>query len=347
MDKTTVYIQDKYLYPFNNDLYDFEDKTISLNNYIRYTLDRTLEMFEYRGLPETIKESDLELFLQVNTHCIVTEVQGNLYALKGGFAGEPDAYYHPTQYTVANPYLNLSKTYTINKDCILCRNDALFIGLMPLIRRYGTLMVENDLSMKLATINTRIQRFITAGDSIQKQACEKFLKDVVGGKIGVVLMNEFLEGVKTADYNNTSNSTHQLTQLIELQQYLKAGLFNELGLNANYNMKRESINEHEAQLNNDSLLPFVEQMLRQRKTFTENINKMYGTNIEVDFASSWKMRDEFNKLALEEAETGVTDKQINPDNPTGKEEPQQEPENSKDSDVNDMEVTRNEETEND
>ena len=78
-----------------------------------------------------------------------------------------------------------------------------------------------------------------------------------------------------------------LTNLIEYHQYLKAGLFNELGLNSNYNMKRESINSNESQLNDDMLHPLIDTMLREREEGVKRVNAMFGTDIKVSFNSSW------------------------------------------------------------
>lgn len=50
----------------------------------------------------------------------------------------------------------------------------------------------------------------------------------------------------------TTNSVY-ITQLIELIQYYKASMYNELGLNANYNMKRERLNLGEVSMNVDVL----------------------------------------------------------------------------------------------
>ena len=80
----------------------------------------------------------------------------------------------------------------------------------------------------------------------------------------------------------------QLKDTIETKQYLMGSWYNELGLNANYNMKREAINESEADLNEDSLLPFIDDMLEQRKILVKNLNEKFGTNIEVELSSSWK-----------------------------------------------------------
>jgi hypothetical protein len=86
--------------------------------------------------------------------------------------------------------------------------------------------------------------------------------------------------------------------LIESQQYIRATWFNDLGLNANYNMKRESINSGESQLNDDALLPLVDNMLECRKIAVDKINAMFDTSISVDLASAWKD----NEIELENAQ---------------------------------------------
>ena len=106
----------------------------------------------------------------------------------------------------------------------------------------------------------------------------------------MIASEEFLGGLKTQPYANTGHNV--ITDLIELEQYLKASWFNELGLNANYNMKRESINSGESQLNNDMLLPLIDDMLKQRQEGAEKVNDMFGTSITVELASSWEDNQE-------------------------------------------------------
>ena len=105
--------------------------------------------------------------------------------------------------------------------------------------------------------------------------------------MGVIGSKPFFDGIKTADYSSKASATN-IKDLIELQQYLKSNWFIDLGLNANYNMKREAINSSESGMNEDALLPLVDDMLKCRKIGLEKINKMYGTNISVDLSSSWK-----------------------------------------------------------
>ena len=94
------------------------------------------------------------------------------------------------------------------------------------------------------------------------------------------------------DTGNTKMG-NDLKDVIETYQYLKGSWYNELGLNANYNMKRESINESESDMNEDALLPLIDDMLKSREIAVEQINKMFGTDIKVELSSSWKkIRDE-------------------------------------------------------
>lgn len=287
-----------YSYYFDNfvaKLYDFDDKERCVRNYVLYMFDRTQRMFEYKGLPDTIPQRMLEFLLQFNGFACFAKAKGELYAFYGGLGGEPDAYYRPTKCVVSNPALKLSETYTIDKDCVIVRNDSLLQGLIPLFSRYATAMVENDISFRMASINTRIEFLLSAPDDATKKAAEKFLEDVAAGKLGVIASNEFLDGIKAQDVGRTMRT---FTDLIEYQQYLKASWFNEIGLNANYNMKREKLSTTESQMNNDALLPLVDDMLQQRKECIEQVNAMFGTNITVDFASTWEQL-----LAEFEAET--------------------------------------------
>lgn len=278
--------------------FDFLEKDKCTNQHISYMLNRTQSMFKWNGLPETIPQRNLELMLQMHGNIGIASVDGLLYAFIGGLGGEPNPYYMPTIYTIANPALKLSKNYTIDEDIIIIPNDSLYIGLLPLFERYASAITETEVSLFDANINSRIISLITANDDRTKASAEKYISDIISGKISIIANDDFLGGLNSQPYANTGHNS--ITDLIELEQYLKASWFNELGLNANYNMKRESINSGESQLNNDMLLPLVDDMLKQRQEGAEKVNNMFGTNISVDLASSWKDNQEEVDKALYE-----------------------------------------------
>lgn len=298
MSKNNSRTYSYYFDKFGLNLYDFNDKERCQRNYIMYMLNRTQRLFEYKGLPDTIPQRMLEFMLQINGFACFAKHNGKLYAFYGGLGGEPDEYYRPTTCVVSNPALKFSDTFKIRENCVIVRNDSFLYGLIPLFSRYATAMVENDISFRMASINSRIEMLLSAPDDATKKAAEKFLDDLADGKLGVIAENAFLDGIKAQEVGRTMRT---FTDLIEYQQYLKASWFNEIGLNANYNMKREKLSTTESQMNNDALLPLVEDMLENRRQCIEEVNEMFGTEISVDFASSWEklieeMEAESNQL---------------------------------------------------
>ena len=289
--------------------YDFTNKDACMQQHISYMLNRTQSMFKWDGLPNTIPQRVLELFLQINGNVCFYRHEADLYIFVGGMGGEPNVYYMPTKYTVANPALKLNKILEIDKECVVIPNDAMYIGLIPMFSRYATAMTETELSIDMAIVNSRIMDLISAPDDRTKESAEKFLADIRDGKPGVISENSFLNGIKAQPYGNTGNS-NALTNLIEMMQYQKASWFNELGLNANYNMKRESLNSAESQLNNDALLPLVDNMLEMRRVGAEKVNAMFGTDITVSLASSWE--DNVKEIEAEqESLSGQPEKETN------------------------------------
>ena len=278
-----------------------KDKDTAVNHYIDNYLTKTQSMFVYENLPVTIPQSELEHLLQTTGNCFVAEVDGKLYALSGSTGGVNDAYNRPTQYIVANPALNLCKTYEIGKDGVLVKNDYYMNGLLPLIGKFAVLLTDSNISLNTAVILSRITMLISASDDKTKQSADTFMQKILDGDFSVIGESAFFDGVKLQTIPTGSSS--QLMQLMEIIQYYKANLLNELGLNANFNMKRERLNRSEVSMNIDVLLPFVDNMLYERQQAVEAINEMFGTEITVDLHSSWKTTHEQNDELEQEVVT--------------------------------------------
>ena len=287
---------------------DLMDKSYGEMTYIKQFFRMTNQMFKWINLPETIPARILEAYLQWYGQICFTEVEGKYYVFFGGAGSTPNEYYEPTEFIVANPYLNFNKSLKIGEECVLMRNDSYFMGLLPMMERYAKQIVENDISILDAQWNMRIQSLIVANNDTAKKSAELYIERVKKGDVGIIFNKKFAEeGIETKPYASAGTS-NGLSQLIEMHQYLKASLLGELGLNANFNMKRERINTAESELNQDALLPIVDDMLAMRKKACEEINKMYGLDIDVEKNSSWKeeeMIDEELPIETEESEGGA------------------------------------------
>lgn len=252
--------------------------------YIRYMLDKTIPMFKYGNLPDTIPSRKLEEFIQTRGYVAILPYNDNFYALTGGRGGERDAYYEPLDFVFANPYLGTDGTYRIGEQCEIIRNDSLYIGLIPMFTRYASLLTENAISLRLSDINLRALLTMGAPDDKTKASAELYLQRLENGENAVIGETAFFDGV---NYHDAKHPNNHMKDLIEYEQYLKASWFNELGLDANYNMKRERISNGEVDQNAPALIPLIQDMINNRKECIDKVNTLFGLNITVELDSIW------------------------------------------------------------
>lgn len=300
---------------YNTTPYNFQAKQGSIAMYINYMLARTRHIFKYSGLPETLNERMMELYMQTNGNVCIAKVQDNLYAFIGGMGGKPDAYYVPTIYTIANPALAYSANLEIGKDCVVIPNDSMYMGLLPMFKYFATLTCETDISMKRILVNMRKMNVFTVNNDTTAASAREYLKKIEDGDDGIIAEKPLVESLRVQP---SSSPEKILTDLIEFQQYTKASWLNFCGLQSNYNMKRESLNSNETQMNEDALFPLIDDMLEQRQAGVEAINAMFGTNITVELSSIWGTKQEEQELALETMENATeveetVEEETNPD----------------------------------
>lgn len=285
--------------------YNYKDTQRNEREIISYYLCKTQSMFEYANLPDTVPQRILELYLQSIGHCAFLKYRDNYYIIQGGFAGELDYNYMPKQYSTVNPALpGMPVLHDIGVNCVVIPNDSLYIGLTPLLAKFASEMAATDISARIALANSRASFILAAPDDNTEKSARLFLSDMERGENGVIRENGFLDGVKINPVARTgANSVIQA--LDEHRQYLRGTLYHDIGLDSPFNMKRERINTAETQLTQDTLLPFVDDMIINRKRAIAQINDMFGLNITVKFASAWEDEQTERELSLETMETAA------------------------------------------
>lgn len=278
--------------------------------HIKHTLAKTNNMFEWKIPQKEIRPRDMELRIQSTGYSIIAPYKDKFYSLRGTLGGRPNFNYMPSWAVVANPYLKLFETFKVfygydyhgdypdldklEHECVVIPNDSLYVGLIPTLTMYLSRMVETDISRRIVTISTRAMNILTARDEDVHRSVKDVINDLYKGKISSILADDILDEstIQSLPFAGGTNSQRAITELIESEQYDKAALMNELGLQANYNMKRESINSNEAQLAQDAILPFADDMLKQRQIACELINEKFNLGWSVDFSSAWKIKRE-------------------------------------------------------
>lgn len=277
--------------------YDNKAENISLAN--RYTLSKTLSMFDYFNLPESIPEQELERILQEKGLAFIYEYDSELYAFTGTLTGSKDMYNRYTEININIVKDNIVKTVKID-DGILFLNDDYYLGLLPLIEKYNSLIIENEISLMMYNYNSRIQKVISASDDITKESAESYLKDIINGKLAVIGESKFLQDLKVQGGNVATGQS--LTDLIEYNQYLKASLYNEIGIQANTNNKKERLITAEIEQNKELLYPLVNNMFTNRVKAVEDLNSKYNLDVSVEYGSIWKYR---NVKGVEDENSGM------------------------------------------
>ena len=281
-------------------------------------------MFAYTGLPDTVDRAILEKYLQLYGYVVFFKYNNKLYFTKAGLTGyEKSPYNEPTEALVNVPALGINQRLTLNKNAVLVQNDDLKTGILPYIKKSGTLLIENEITMLLNSYNDRIQSLITAGSDQSIAAANQYLNNIINGNLGTIAENSFLKDITV--HNAQSTGKIDFSDLIQYQQYLKSDLYNMLGLSSLNNMKKERMNSLEVQANDDNVYPFVDSMLSNRKQGFEMVNKLFNGNIQVDFNGAWKDKAE-NRTNSNANQVDEPVSQTQPDEPNEPERTQNEPE---------------------
>lgn len=280
------------------------DKDLYLNNYVDMMFNRTQKMFKWENLPTTIPQEILEKMLQKNGNVFFTKLNNDYYVFNGGLGGEPNIYYEPTIYTVANPTIKESKNYKIDIDGILIKNDMSMLGLLPIFYKSAVLNCDCEISLNMLSVLLRTNYLISASDDKTKNSAEVFLNKIKNGDFSVIANSQFFDGVKLQSLGNESQI---INQFIQLSQYIKASALNEIGINANFNMKKERLITSEVQINESALLPLVENMLECRKNACVKINEMYGLNIDVELNCVWREQVETHEQNIIEQNNEIVE----------------------------------------
>ena len=277
---------EKRSYYDNTESYSTTNKAENVRNIIDSVVNKTLTMYLYTNLPDTLPIEELEKILQLSGTGFVTMIDEQLVVLKGTYSyDEVDIYNRPYK---INCYLPDKKTYKMFNisDGVIIKNDYLERGLLPIFKKWGYLINESELTLIIANRYKRMVKTFIANDDPTAESVRTYLTKVDNGESSVITGNILWDSIKIDGESNT-NTLHEL---IEYDNYIKSELYKEIGLYSNDNMKKERLISSEVENGMNSIYPLVDNMLNCRKQAIDKINKKFNTDISVEFTSSWEYR---------------------------------------------------------
>ena len=232
-----------------------------------------------------------KLNLILDGQICITDFDGKLYACIGDRGSAPNEYYLPTRFIIANPILG-SKDVIINENGVVIYNTSIdqfmytgttqifATGLYDLIEQTATLLADNIISINCSQINARITTFFTADSEAQAAAGEIILKRMYAGKPYAILKNDLLEKINVNPVNSQA-AGQNITELVELHNYIVANFFQSIGIKSNNVMKRERLISDEIESQDDFLQVSILEILSAWQEGLDKVNEMYGTSFSV------------------------------------------------------------------
>lgn len=271
------------------------DKTQLTGYYYKMLLNRVINMFTWKNLPDTVDEQVMNFWLFVTGRVVFTEFNGKLYALNGNYGGYPNEYYLPTEFVVANPILG-SKNVKLDIDGVAMFNSdtdkyptqTMTGGLYPILTLTANMLADCVVTISSALKNGRVQTAFLCKDDTVRIAGEKVLTKLYNGDPAVMIDDTILNCITPIKMTDNASVATILQQTVETYQFWLANFYNSIGVNANFNMKRERLNTAEVNINDSALFVNVVNMLNNRQQALEKVNKMFGTNITVEISEEWK-----------------------------------------------------------
>jgi len=162
------------------------------------------------------------------------------------------------------------------------------------------------------------------------RTAELVLKQMYDGKPYKVLSQDLVDKINVNPVAASGGANQAIMNLIEAHQYILAQFFSEIGIVANFNMKRERLNTAEVEMNTGSLDINIQSMIGQLKKDIEKVNQLLSTSISVELNE-----EVFYQGSGNAGDFGVLDPQTEDEEPVQQEEVADE----KEEEVKEVEVS--------
>ena len=259
------------------------------NRFKKKLVNTASSVFTWENLPESIDENYLTTELIFNGIIGIINTPDGVRAVRGNWGGKPNEYYKPTEFIYANPVLG-SGNPEIGKDVAVVflttadntesdSENVAHDGLKNLIDSTACLLADNQLSLNIAQKNTRLMLVASTDNEATSNSAEQTLKAMYNGEPYKVISSKFGDTFNIEALVN-SKPAESMQQLIENYQFIWSTFLQELGINSNFNLKRERLVQAEVALNSECMDTLVDDIERNVNIGVDMCNSLFGTNIK-------------------------------------------------------------------
>lgn len=274
-----------------------------MNNatYIQYfnrLVELSVSMFEWQGLPETVDPRYLELHLFKNGSMVYfrDEVMGDL-CLDCIANGQFDVYGNPISRRAYSSYNQYQKTLN-ESDSVIIWNNYLRQPSVLDVKMFAKRLYNLD---RIIDVNANAQKtpVLVQGTEKQRLTLVNLYKEFDGNA-------PFIFGDKNLDLNSLRAISTNAPYVADKLYQLKTQIWNEaltyLGISNLNIQKKERMITDEVQRNQGGTIASRYSRLEARREAVDKINRMFGTDISVDYREDFQITNEDENNAGEGGE---------------------------------------------
>lgn len=264
-----------------------------MNNatYIQYfnrLVELSVSMFEWQGLPETVDPRYLELHLFQNGSMVYfrDEVMGDL-CLDCIANGQFDVYGNPISRRAYSSYNQYQKTLN-ESDSVIIWNNYLRQPSVLDVKMFAKRLYNLD---RIIDVNANAQKtpVLVQGTEKQRLTLVNLYKEFDGNA-------PFIFGDKNLDLNSLRAISTNAPYVADKLYQLKTQIWNEaltyLGISNLNIQKKERMITDEVQRNQGGTIASRYSRLEARREAVDKINRMFGTDISVDYREDFQITNE-------------------------------------------------------
>lgn len=264
-----------------------------MNNatYIQYfnrLVELSVSMFEWQGLPETVDPRYLELHLFQNGSVVYfrDEVMGDL-CLDCIANGQFDVYGNPISRRAYSSYNQYQKTLN-ESDSVIIWNNYLRQPSVLDVKMFAKRLYNLD---RIIDVNANAQKtpVLVQGTEKQRLTLVNLYKEFDGNA-------PFIFGDKNLDLNSLRAISTNAPYVADKLYQLKTQIWNEaltyLGISNLNIQKKERMITDEVQRNQGGTIASRYSRLEARREAVDKINRMFGTDISVDYREDFQITNE-------------------------------------------------------
>lgn len=269
------------------------EESLSMNNYtyMQYAyrlMELSISMFEWKNLPEGIDERFLEMVLFTDGHAVFfkDDELGDYLALQCLINGKLNVYRIPIKRRAFA--VNGYQKQLTDKDSVIIFNNMLHTNSWLDVKMFAKRLYNLD---RIIDVNANAQKtpILIKGNEQQRLTLTNLYKEY-DGNAPVIFAD------KSLDMNALQVLSTQAPYVADKIYQLKTQIWNEaltyLGISNVSFQKRERMVSDEVTRSQGGTVASRYSRLNARRHACEQINKMFGLNIECDFREDYQFSEE-------------------------------------------------------